>query len=100
MRRMTETDYGRDAVSVAKALLGATLCRRLDNGTVLRARITETEAYFGEEDTACHAHKGRTPRTDVMYAPGGRAYVIMLNQGRNTRDGVLARLNREYGAGK
>lgn len=77
MRRMTEADYGRDAVSVAKALLGTTLCRRLDNGTVLRARITETEAYYGEEDTACHAHKGRTPRTDVMYAAGGRAYVYL-----------------------
>ncbi len=77
MRRMTEQDYRRDAVSVAKALLGATLCRRLGDGTVLRARITETEAYYGEEDTACHAHKGRTPRTDVMYAPGGRAYIYL-----------------------
>ena len=62
---------------MAKALLGMTLCRRLDDGTVLRARIVETEAYFGEEDTACHAHKGRTPRTDVMYAPGGYAYVYL-----------------------
>jgi DNA-3-methyladenine glycosylase len=44
---------------------------------VLRARIVETEAYFGEEDTACHAHKGRTPRTDVMYWPGGFAYVYL-----------------------
>ena len=76
-RRLTAEDYRRDAVTMAKALLGAVLCRRLDDGTVLRARITETEAYFGEEDTACHAHHGRTPRTDVMYAPGGRAYVYL-----------------------
>ena len=62
---------------MAKALLGMTLCRRLDDGSVLRARIVETEAYFGEEETACHAHKGRTPRTDVMYAPGGYAYVYL-----------------------
>ena len=62
---------------MAKALLGMTLCRRLENGAVLRARIVETEAYFGEEDTACHAHKGRTPRTDVMYAFGGFAYVYL-----------------------
>lgn len=75
--RLTAQDYGRDAVAMAKALLGMTLCRRLDDGTVLRARIVETEAYFGEEDTACHAHKGRTPRTDVMYAPGGYAYVYL-----------------------
>ena len=77
LRRMNEDDYRRDAVDVAKALLGAVLCRRLDDGTVLRARITETEAYCGEEDTACHAHKGRTPRTDVMYAPGGCAYIYL-----------------------
>ena len=75
--RLGEQDYRRDAVAMAKALLGMTLCRRLDDGTVLRARIVETEAYFGEEDTACHAHKGRTPRTDVMYLPGGFAYVYL-----------------------
>ena len=75
--RLTAQDYRRDAVAMAKALLGMTLCRRLDDGSVLRARIVETEAYFGEEDTACHAHRGRTPRTDVMYAPGGYAYVYL-----------------------
>ena len=75
--RLTEQDYGCDAVTMAKALLGRVLCRRMDDGTVLRARIVETEAYFGEEDTACHAHKGRTPRTDVMYAPGGYAYIYL-----------------------
>ena len=64
-------------MTVAKALLGAWLCRRLEDGTVMRRRITETEAYFGEEDTACHAHKGRTQRTDVMYAPGGCAYIYL-----------------------
>ena len=77
MRRLVEEDYQRDAVTVAKALLGTTLCRRLDDGTLLRARITETEAYFGEDDTACHAHKGRTQRTDVMYALGGHAYIYL-----------------------
>ena len=62
---------------MAKALLGKTLCRKLDDGTVLRARIVETEAYFGEEDTACHASRGRTSRTEVMYLPGGFAYVYL-----------------------
>lgn len=75
--RLTEQDYRKDAVTMAKALLGATICRRLDDGTVLRARIVETEAYYGEEDTACHAHKGRTQRTDIMYSPGGFAYVYL-----------------------
>ena len=76
-RRLKKDDFCVDAVAMAKALLGAWLCRRLDNGTVLRARIVETEAYFGEEDTACHAHHGRTPRTDIMYSHGGFAYVYL-----------------------
>ena len=50
--RLKASDYAGNAVEMAKALLGAVLCRRLDDGTVLRARIVETEAYFGEEDTA------------------------------------------------
>ena len=63
MRRLTAKDYAVDAVTMAKALVGAWLCRRLDGGTVVRRRNTETEAYCGEEDTACHAHTGRTART-------------------------------------
>ena len=48
MRRLTTDDYAVDAVTAAKALVGAWLCRRLENGTVMRRRITETEAYCGE----------------------------------------------------
>ena len=77
MRRLIAEDYAADAVTVAKTLVGAWLCRRMADGTVMRRRITETEAYCGEEDTACHAHKGRTPRTDVMYSSGGCAYIYL-----------------------
>ena len=77
MHRLTSEDYAVDAVTAAKALVGAWLCRRLEDGSVVRRRITETEAYCGEEDTACPAHKGRTARTDVMYAPGGCAYIYL-----------------------
>ena len=73
MRRLGTEDYAVDAVTMAKALVGAWLCRRLEDGTVVRRRITETEAYCGEKDTACHAHKGRTARTDVMYSTGLQA---------------------------
>ena len=65
------------ATALASRLLGKLLCRRLPNGTVLRRRILETECYFGEEDTACHAHKGRTPRTETLYRQGGIAYVYL-----------------------
>jgi len=49
MRRLGTDDYAVDAVTMAKALVGAWLCRWLEDGTVVRRRITETEAYCGED---------------------------------------------------
>lgn len=66
--------YERSAVPVARELLGARLVRRID-GQRLAGIILETEAYQGEEDLACHARAGLTPRTQVMYGPAGHAYV-------------------------
>lgn len=66
--------YARDVLAVAPALLGARLVRRL-NGVEIAGLITEVEAYRGEDDLACHARAGRTPRTAVMYGPAGHAYV-------------------------
>ena len=77
IRRLTDSDFAGDAVGAAKALLGKWLCRRLEDGSVLRARIVETEAYCGEGDTACHAHCGKTPRNAPMYERGGIAYVYL-----------------------
>ena len=68
--------FSSPATHLAADLLGKILCRRTENG-VLRARITETECYFGEEDTACHAHKGKTERTKTMYEEGGITYVYL-----------------------
>jgi DNA-3-methyladenine glycosylase len=66
--------YSGSAVQVAPRLIGCRLVRVLD-GTRLAGIITETEAYQGEEDQACHARSGRTPRTEPMYGEPGRAYV-------------------------
>ncbi len=66
-----------DTVKHARALLGQWLCVRAADGVVRRARITETEAYHGPEDRACHAAKGRTARTEVMFGPAGRWYVYL-----------------------
>jgi DNA-3-methyladenine glycosylase len=68
--------YDRPTLTVARELLGAILCRRVD-GVTLRARIVETEAYVGEGDLACHARAGRTPRTDPLYGQPGMAYVYL-----------------------
>lgn len=67
--------FERDALSVARDLLGARLCRLLPDGTTVSWAITEVEAYIGSEDRACHAHKGRTARTEVMFGPAGVWYV-------------------------
>ena len=77
MKVLDKSFYAAQATDLAPRLLGKWLCRRLKGGTVLRRRITETECYFGEEDTACHAHKGRTARTDTLYLAGGVAYVYL-----------------------
>lgn len=78
MKRLEIGFYNQDAVTVAEKLLGKILVRRWDDGTESRYRITETEAYFGEEDQACHASKGKTPRTEIMYAEGGKVYVYLI----------------------
>src|ERR1035437_443257 len=78
MQRLTTDFYKQDAITIAEKLLGKILVRILDDGSIARYIITETEAYFGEEDLACHARKGRTKRTDIMYSTGGYLYVYLI----------------------
>lgn len=68
--------FHRPCLTVAEDLVGKILVRKTDAGEI-RLRITETEGYLGESDTACHAHKGRTPRTEVLYADAGTIYVYL-----------------------
>ena len=76
-RPLPRSFYARPTLLVARELLGAVVARRLPDGEILRGRIVETEAYVGEEDKACHARAGRTPRTEVLYGPPGMAYVYL-----------------------
>ena len=71
---LTPSFFERDVVLVARQLLGMRLVR-LQDGERIGGMISEAEAYRGEEDLACHAKAGFTPRTAVMYGPPGRAYV-------------------------
>ena len=66
--------YVRPTLEVARDLLGRHLVRRFDDQEVV-GRVVEVEAYCGVDDTACHAARGRTPRTQVMFGPPGHAYV-------------------------
>jgi DNA-3-methyladenine glycosylase len=76
MERLGYDFFHRDCPEVARALVGKILVHRVD-GEERRLRITETECYCSEADTACHAHKGRTKRTEVLYAPAGTIYVYL-----------------------
>lgn len=68
--------FGKDCLELAPDLVGKLIVRKIgDEELVLR--ITETEAYRGEEDTACHASKGRTPRTELLYREAGTIYVYL-----------------------
>lgn len=76
MRKLPRSFYIDDTVTIARALLGCVLHRRLDDGTLLAARIVETEAYLGANDMASHARRGlRSERNASMYLEGGHAYV-------------------------
>jgi DNA-3-methyladenine glycosylase len=77
-RRLPLAFYRRPALEVARDLLGRTLCRRLPDGTVLRGRLVEVEAYAGPSDRASHAHRGRTARNAPMFEAGGIAYVYLV----------------------
>lgn len=76
--RLPNSFFQRDVLDVAPELLGKILVRRFADGTEKRYAITEVEAYRGEEDLACHASKGRTPRTEIMYHPGAHVYVYLI----------------------
>ncbi len=69
--------FSRSTVLVARSLIGKYLVRSCD-GREIAGKIIEVEAYVGDEDKACHASKGKTARTEVMFGPGGRAYVYLI----------------------
>jgi DNA-3-methyladenine glycosylase len=76
--RLTRDFYIRDVLKVAPELIGKELVVRFEDGAYERFAITEVEAYRGYEDKACHASKGRTRRTEVMYHMGGKIYVYFV----------------------
>jgi len=67
--------YKASATALAPLLLGKLICHNL-GGEIIKARITETEAYM-QFDTACHAHNGKTKRNAILFEEGGIAYVYL-----------------------
>ena len=91
-----------DVVQISRDLVGKILCTKIEDEPLTSGIIVETEAYCGRNDKACHANNGlRTKRTEVMYQPGGLAYVYLcygihhlfnvVTNVKNTADAILVR---------
>jgi len=76
-RTLPRIYFNRPTVTVARSLIGKYLVRVID-GRTLAGKIVEVEAYVGLQDKACHASKGRTQRTEVLFGPPGIAYVYLV----------------------
>ena len=76
-KRLTKEDYTKDILDLAPHIIGKLLVRRYNDGRVKKYRINEIEIYNGEEDTACHARIGKTPRTKTLYKEGGITYIYL-----------------------
>lgn len=74
IRRLTRPFYARDALTVARELIGCVFFHASDEGTTA-VRLVETEAYRGPIDPKSHGYRGETPRTRTMYGPPGYLYV-------------------------
>jgi DNA-3-methyladenine glycosylase len=77
MTRLTHAFFARDTVEVARDLLGRVLIHQVD-GQRVSGRIVESEAYTGWEDRGSHAHRGKTPRSEVMFGPVGISYLYFI----------------------
>lgn len=78
MSRLSLDFFARDTLTVARELLGMSLKHEI-NGHTIGVRITETEAYIGRIDKACHAYGGkRTPRTETLFAQAGTVYIYLI----------------------
>jgi len=69
--------YQRNTLQVAEDLIGKIIVRK-QGDHLLKGIIVETEAYIGKEDSACHAAKGKTKRTEIMFGEAGYAYVYFV----------------------
>lgn len=76
--RLKREFYNRDVLEVAPGLPGKYMVVRMSDDAFHKFVVTEVEAYRGKEDLACHASKGRTARTDIMFQEGGRLYIYLI----------------------
>ena len=104
-------EFNNSSIEIAPLLLGCEIKHVLTDGTIRTGIITETEAYYGEDDTACYAHKGRNKTSELLYHTGGTIFVhrcygihwlLNIVTGKeNDPQGVLIRgINNLHGPGR
>lgn len=76
--RLSPSFFQREVLEVAPELIGKILVRQFNENSIQKYTITEVEAYRGSDDLACHAHKGKTKRTEIMFREGGLVYVYLI----------------------
>ena len=96
MKQLGKDFFTQDAYTAAQQLIGKWICRRIDE-KVVRFQITETECYIGNGDTACHASKGKTARTSVMWQQGGVCYVYLCYGMHNMLNFITGKENEPEG---
>ena len=77
---LDQSFFDRPVLEVSEDLIGKNLVREFNKNGIkclIKAQITEVEAYDGPNDLACHASKGETPRTKIMFGPAGYFYVYL-----------------------
>jgi DNA-3-methyladenine glycosylase len=94
-RVLARNFYERDPALVARGLLGKMLVRRL-NSQILCGKIVETEAYYGENDPASKAYKGRKMFNELMFMDVGKAFIYMVHG--NWLLNIVAHSKGEVGA--
>lgn len=95
MKVLPRSFYEREPATVARELLGKVLVRHLAS-QVLSGRIVETEAYYGEDDPASKAYKGRKPFNEPMFREAGRTFIYMVHG--NWLLNIVAHLQGDVGA--
>ena len=76
MKKLDKNFYTKSAIEIAPLLLGKLFCHKID-GKIYKYLITETECYYGIDDTASHAYRGITNRNKIMYEEGGVSYIYL-----------------------
>ncbi|MDG5799246.1 DNA-3-methyladenine glycosylase [Marinilabiliaceae bacterium ANBcel2] len=78
MEKIYSSFFSRDALEIAPQILGMQIVRQFEDKSRTILTITEVEVYKGKNDLGCHASKGRTPRTEIMFHKGGKIYVYLI----------------------